>query len=285
MLLNNFKTILPGTLPLATDVDQLRQALSGIADVGPLSLCAVQAIPNIPSITSSGVGNLNGAYYYETIIVTGFQQSDGSFYVNGFVNSGDSNQVTIANGQGSIANIALGSVGTIGRAIYRTIASGAKGSEQFAFMIWDNTTTSFMDNTLDGNLGTSIPNSSTTPAVYGSLISVAAPTINTTGTQLLQLTQSTGGVIVTTGNGAGAGLFSTINATYILWAWDKGSVNHLMATGYKGGSGTTHSLSVNSSVGLTLGSSNSLGTQAITGVATGEGATMCIAFPWNVLGI
>jgi hypothetical protein len=183
---NNFKPIIPGTLPLATDVDQLRQAFSGIADVGPLTLCSVQATPIVPSVAASGVGNLNGTYYYKVVLVTGFQQADGSFYVNGFASSTDSALLTVANGEGSLTNIPIGSAGTIGRAIYRTITAGAKGSEQYAFAIWDNTTTSFLDNVLDGNLGVGMPNSSTLPATYGTAIPSTPPTTNTTGTVFTQ---------------------------------------------------------------------------------------------------
>jgi len=90
---------------------------------------------------------------------------------------------------------------------------------------------------------------------------------------------------VTFSNGDGIGLFSTINAVYILWAWDKGSGNHLMATGYKGGAGTTQILSINSNSGLTLGSNNSNGTQVISGIVDTQCTTMCIALPWNLLGL
>jgi len=92
-------------------------------------------------------------------------------------------------------------------------------------------------------------------------------------------------LIITYGNGNGIGLFSCINAVYILWAWDKGSTNHLLATGYKGGAGTTQSLSINSNSGLTLGAGNSSGTQVISGIIATQCATMCIALPWNNLGL
>jgi hypothetical protein len=185
---NNFKQIIPGTVPLATDVDQLRQAFSGIADVGPLTLCAPQSIPIVASVGASGVGNLNGTYYYKIVLVTGFQQSDGSFYVNGFASSVDSAKLTVANGQCSLTNIPIGTAGTIGRAIYRTIAGGTVGLEKFAFVIWDNTTTSFLDNVLDGNLGTGMPNSSTLPASYGTAIPSTPSATNTTGTSFAQQT-------------------------------------------------------------------------------------------------
>lgn len=104
-------------------------------------------------------------------------------------------------------------------------------------------------------------------------------------TNAANLITSTGQVVVTTANGAGSGLFSTANAVYVLFAWDKGSANHLCAMGYKAASGTVHVLSMVQNIGLTLGASNSIGTQVITGVANGLGACLCIALPWSTLGI
>jgi hypothetical protein len=182
---NVFKAPQSGTNPLASDVGQIIQALSGQADVGQLTLTQAQATPSAPAGTATGTGNLNGTYYYKTVLITGWQQSDGSFYVNGFAPSADSAAVTVTNGQVNLTNIASGGAGTIGRAIYRTAAGGATGTEKFAFVIWDNTTTSYTDNIPDSQLGTGMPTSSSSPAVYGNAIPANVPTSNTTGTSII----------------------------------------------------------------------------------------------------
>ncbi|AFK87698.1 hypothetical protein Tsac_2845 [Thermoanaerobacterium phage THSA-485A] len=174
-----------GQNPLASDVGQIIQTLSGWADVGQLTLVQAQATPSAPTGTATGTGNLNGTYYYKTVLITGWQQSDGSYYVNGFASSADSAAVTVTNGQVNLTNIAKGSAGTIGRAIYRTAAGGATGTEKFAFVIWDNITTSYVDNIPDTSLGTGMPTSASTPAAYGNAIPASVPTSNTTGTSLI----------------------------------------------------------------------------------------------------
>lgn len=182
--MSGFKTIEAGANPLASDVNQLVNAFSGTADVGALVFCASQSTPTAPSVSPTGVGLLNGQYYYKTVLITGWKQSDGSYFVSGFAPSASSTQVTIANGQGNVIGIALGATGTIGRAIYRTLASGAAGTEKFALVIWDNATNSYIDNVADGNLGSGVPSSLTNPAAYGVAIPSTVPTLNTTGTTL-----------------------------------------------------------------------------------------------------
>lgn len=180
-----FKTIQPGTDPLATDPDQFRQAFAGIADVGPLSIVAPQATPAAPTGVASGsAGNLNGAYYWKTVLITGWKQSDGSYYVQGFAPSAASAQATVTNNSASITGIATGAAGIIGRAIYRTAAGGATGTEKYVGIIWDNATTTFTDNVSDANLGTNMPGSVSSPAAYGTAIPANVPTANTTGSLL-----------------------------------------------------------------------------------------------------
>jgi hypothetical protein len=208
----SFKTISAGTYPLATDVDQFRQVLSGSADVGTLSLCPAQSTPSAPSVAPSGVGNLNGTYYYKVVLITGFQQADGSFWVNGFVSSTDSAQLTVANGQCALTSIPLGSAGTIGRALYRTIAGGSTGLEKYAFVIWDNVTTSFTDNVLDGVLGTNMPNSSSIPASYGTAIPSTPPGTNSTGTTLTV----SGGNAATVNGHTASGTPNTVEQTNLI---------------------------------------------------------------------
>jgi hypothetical protein len=183
------KTIVSGANPLATDVGQLVESLNGTADVGPLQFVAPQTTPGAPTGTDSGsAGNLNGLYRWVTVLMTGWQQSDGSYYVTGFVPSTDSAQVSVSSHYANLTNIATGGAGVIGRAIYRTVASGGAGTEKFSFVMWGNTATTATDNIADGSLGTGMPGSGSNPAAYGTAIPVAVPTSNTTGTQLLDCT-------------------------------------------------------------------------------------------------
>lgn len=179
---NNLKIVAPATDPLASDVNQVAMVLSGLVDVGQLSLCPPQSTPSVPTLAVGGTGNPNGSYYYKVILITGLIQSDGSFYVNGFAPSGDSAQITVTNSQVNLTNIAVGGAGTIARAIYRTAAGGATGTEKFITILYDNTTTTYTDNIADSSLGIGIPTSTSNTAFYGTFIPSSTPTSNTTGT-------------------------------------------------------------------------------------------------------
>lgn len=187
-MLNNLKNPQPGTNPLSTDAAQLYLLLNALADVGLLQLAAPQATPVAPTVADSGLaGNLNGAYYWKVVLITGWQQNDGSYYVNGFVPSADSAQLTLTNHSANLTAIATGTSSVIGRAIYRTAAGGAAGTEKFVAVIWDNTTSTYTDNIADASLGTGMPTSTSNPAAYGTAIPASVPATNTTGTSLAQL--------------------------------------------------------------------------------------------------
>lgn len=182
---NGLKIPTPGTDPITSDVGQFVLLLQALADVGLLQLAGPQTTPTVPTVAASGTaGNLNGAYIYKVVTVTGWPQSDGSYYVSGFVPSAATSPVTITNNSANIMAIAVGTGPTIARAIYRTAAGGAAGTEKFVGIIWDNVTTSFVDNLADPNLGTGMPGSGTIPAAYGTAIPANVPTGNTTGTWL-----------------------------------------------------------------------------------------------------
>ncbi len=186
----DFKQLVVGANPLASDVNQLVQAFAALIDLGLLTLLDPQATPAAPAAAANGAGNLNGAYDWVTVLITGWKADDGSFYVQGFAPSSASAQVTITNGQASVTGIATGGTGTIGRAVYRTAAGGAAGTEKFAFVIWDNVTTTWNDNVADASLGTGMPGSGSTPAAYGTAIPANVPTGNTTGTAMQGLINS-----------------------------------------------------------------------------------------------
>jgi hypothetical protein len=80
-----FKTIISGTPPLASDADQYRLGLTGQADVGAISLCPAQGTPAAATYAAGAAGVLTGRYCYREVLITGFNQSDGSHVVNGFV--------------------------------------------------------------------------------------------------------------------------------------------------------------------------------------------------------
>lgn len=162
------------------------QALRNVIEVGgTLQLPFPQTAPAAPTIADSGnAGNLNGKYDWVVVLITGFQRQDGSYFVTGFAPSADSSQLTVTNHSINLTNIAIGTSVIIGRAIYRTAAGGAAGTEKFVGVIWDNSTTTFIDNIADALLGTGMPTTTSLPAVYGTAIPASVPTGNTTGTFL-----------------------------------------------------------------------------------------------------
>lgn len=182
-----FKTILQGSNPLATDADQFRQALTGQADVGTISLCPAQSIPSAPTVSaSSTAGNLSRNYWYKIVLLSGWKQTDGSFYVSGMAVGHTSVEVSPSSQQVNISGIQIGAAGTIGRAIYRSDID--LSDYKFVGIIWDNVTTSWTDNVPDSQAGQGAPSSTTTPAAYGEHIPLyfpAASAYNTTGTTLL----------------------------------------------------------------------------------------------------
>lgn len=182
---NALKAPVPGTDPLSSDVAQLANLFSALLDAGALQFVGPQSTPAAPTAAASGTaGNLNGAYMWTVVLVTGWKQGDGSYFVSGFAPSPASTSLSLANQEANLSAIATGTSVVIGRAIYRTAAGGASGSEKFAGIIWDNTTTTWTDNIADANLGTGMPTSTSSPAAYGTAIPAAVPASNTTGTYL-----------------------------------------------------------------------------------------------------
>lgn len=171
---NAFKPIVPGQLPLATDVDQFRQALTGAIDVGTLSLYAPIAVPSAPNVTAGAAGAITGAYQYIVVYVTGWVQPNGAMYVQGFAPSAAAS-ITLSAQQANVP-LPTGPAGVIARIVYRTTASGS--TYEFLWFQADNVVTSYTDNAADATLGTNIP------TVNGNAIPATAPTTNTTGTSL-----------------------------------------------------------------------------------------------------
>lgn len=171
------------TVPYANSAadkgNTIYDAFHETADVGTLSMCGVQPAPSAPSVSASMSGVLSGTYRYVTVLVTGYVTSDGVYHIKGFSPSVDSASVSLSNQSCSVANISLGNNGTIARAIYRTVAGGAAGTEKFLALITDNSTTTFTDNTPDSSLG-QIP----TSGISGVLPPTVSGMTNTTGSTL-----------------------------------------------------------------------------------------------------
>ncbi len=159
-----FKQILSGTDPLASDVQQIIDALLGKNDVGALSLLAAITAPGAPTVAvNATAGNLNGTYLYKATFCTGYKDSDATVRINGETAGGTTSvSVSPVNQQVNLSNIPVGPTGTVARRIYRTAAGGADGTQKLVTTINDNITTSWTDNLADASLGAAVPAVNTT---------------------------------------------------------------------------------------------------------------------------
>ncbi len=181
---------------MITYADRAAHGFLGNADVGPIAFCPKQPTPSKATYAAGTAGNLLGSYHYREVLISGYKNLDGTYYVNGFSPAAKRSSYDISpkSQQVVISNLPLGSAGCIGRAIYRSAAGGAAGSEKFCGVIWDNTTTTHTDNLTDLQLGAGMP------TVQGKAIPASVPTANTTGTTL-DVSQIVGGVTSATFGG------------------------------------------------------------------------------------
>lgn len=180
---NVMKPITPGNAPYATDVDQLRQVLSGTADVGTLTLASPITAPSAPSLAIGSAGVLNGAYKYKIVAISGWKENNGTMWVNGFAPGTAESTISPANQQ-VVVTIPAFAPPIIAYAVYRTAVGGATGTESYVGYVM-NSGANFNDNVADAARGTGMP------AWNGTAVPAAFPTINTTGTNLAQLTSHT----------------------------------------------------------------------------------------------
>lgn len=168
------------TTASVTYADRAAHGLLGTADIGPLAFCPAQPVPAPATYTAGSAGNLIGNYHYREVLISGYKNMDGTYFVSGFSSAAPRTAFDVApsSQQVSITNLPLGTTGCIGRAIYRSAAGGAAGSEKYCGIVWDNMTTTFTDNLTDLQIGTGMP------AVQGTPIPAAVPAKNTTGTTL-----------------------------------------------------------------------------------------------------
>ena len=177
--------------------DRMAHGLFGIADVGQIIFCAAQSVPATATYAAGAAGNLLGGYHYREVFISGYKNPDGTYFVRGFSPAAQRSgyDVSPSSQQVSITNLPIGGTGCIGRAIYRSAANGAAGSEKFCGIIWDNTVTTYTDNLVDSQLGAGMP------TVQGVAVPSNVPTSNTTGT-VLSVEQVNGAVDSATIGGA-----------------------------------------------------------------------------------
>lgn len=158
--------------------DRIAHGLFSTADIGSLSFCPAQTVPPAATYAVGAAGNLLGGYHYREVLISGYANADGTYFVRGFSPAAQrsSYDVSPSSQQVNITNLPLGSAGCIGRAIYRSVANGSAGSEKFCGIIMDNTTRIYTDNLIDAQLGSGMP------TVLGTAIPANIPTSNTTGT-------------------------------------------------------------------------------------------------------
>jgi hypothetical protein len=123
----------------------------------------LQAIGNPPSVAPtatvvSGAGLGIGLYTY----VYTFTSPDGE----SLPSPGGNGTTSSTNQQINLSAVAAGPIGTTGRKIYRTIVGGGT-VYKFLAALADNTTTTYVDNAVDGSLGVLAP---TIPTFGGALV-------------------------------------------------------------------------------------------------------------------
>ena len=168
------------TTASVTYADRAAHGLLGTADVGPLVFCPAQPAPAPAIYTAGSAGNLIGNYHYREVLISGYKNMDGTYFVSGLSPAAQRTAFDVAPSSQKVAvtNLPIGTTGCIGRAIYRSAAGGAAGSEKYCGIVWDNTTTTFADNLTDLQIGTGMP------TVQGTPIPANVPIKNTTGTTL-----------------------------------------------------------------------------------------------------
>jgi len=177
MTVTNFKSVLPGTAPMAADIDQIRMALSGTADVGAINLAPAQLAPNAPTLALGGVGVVIYAVNYQLVAVTGWTDSYANPHMSGFA-AGAEGTITPSN-QIVLVTVPPFTAPIIGYAIYRTAGAGATGTESFVGWFTNPAGGTFSDNATDSARGTGMPASASTVTLPASV-----PVLNTTGTSL-----------------------------------------------------------------------------------------------------
>lgn len=108
-------------------------------------------VPSAPTLAAGVAGAPNGVYKAQVTFVNPGGETIG----------GTEATITVSSTHIAWSAIPLGPSGTTARKLYRTVASGATGTEKLVTTIADNVTTTFDDNVADGALGATVPGSNT----------------------------------------------------------------------------------------------------------------------------
>lgn len=157
--------ILAGTLPLASDVQQLVDVFNGKHDIGAITFAPALAIPTLGAASASasaGAGLSVGVYSYVFTYKTGYKKTNGTMNY-----AGETTQSTALSATTTAPNsrITLASLPTawpasaVGLAIYRTVAGG---STYALVTVLTAPASSYVDSTVDGSLGVAVPVANTT---------------------------------------------------------------------------------------------------------------------------
>lgn len=151
----------------SSDINQFATVFAGTADPGAVVFLGETANPDASpaaSVTTTG-GNPNGTYQYVFTFLTGFKESyTGVLHITGETAPSPASAAITTGGafEIDVSSIATGTVGVIGRNLYRTKASGTV--YYLVDTLPNNTQTTFTDNVADSALGVQAPTSNTTGA-------------------------------------------------------------------------------------------------------------------------
>lgn len=210
-------TSTPATLFTVATTTNIFNVLSsgkvGIGTINPLYKLSIEkgnmnfvniASPSTPLTATLGAsGFLTGDYLYKVVFVTSEGQTNASDY---------SNEVSPVNQQINLSNIPISpDSAVIARKIYRTLNTGLSGVIlKLLATINNNTTTTYIDNVLDINLGSNIISENSTGGVFylnGSIFLMANDTVTKLGYNAGPNFSGSDSVII--GKNAGSGKLST----------------------------------------------------------------------------
>ncbi|MDK7480998.1 tail fiber domain-containing protein [Bacillus cereus] len=165
-----------GAVPLASDINQVYDTFSGLADAGKLSMAASVATPAAPTATvAAGTGLGVGDYYYSVSFITGYLKSDGTYAITGetLTKSIGAKVTTTTGNQKVNLKLPIGPANAphvIGRRVYRSKV-GTISPMYLAAEILNDTQVDYADTKPDTGLNTAVKENTT----------------DTTGTRFTQL--------------------------------------------------------------------------------------------------
>lgn len=165
-----------GAVPLASDINQVYDTFSGLADAGKLSMAASVPAPAAPTATvAAGTGLGVGDYYYGVSFITGYLKSDGTYAITGetLTKSIGAKVTTTTGNQKVNLKLPIGPSNAphvIGRRVYRSKV-GTISPMYLAAEILNDTQVDYADTKPDTGLNTAVKENTT----------------DTTGTRFTQL--------------------------------------------------------------------------------------------------